>query len=40
MDVKVSVVSCITEIARITAPDSPYNDERMKVDKAVEISST
>ncbi|XVF74848.1 hypothetical protein PTKIN_Ptkin13bG0143900 [Pterospermum kingtungense] len=30
MDVKVSVVSCITEITRITAPDAPYNDERMK----------
>ncbi|KAK7828871.1 hypothetical protein CFP56_029865 [Quercus suber] len=24
MDVKVSVVSCITEITRITAPDAPY----------------
>ena len=35
MDVKVSVVSCITEITRITAPDAPYNDERMKVSKAV-----
>lgn len=31
MDVKISVVSCITEISRITAPDAPYNDERMKV---------
>ncbi|XP_022724566.1 uncharacterized protein LOC111281182 isoform X4 [Durio zibethinus] len=30
MDVKVSVVSCITEITRITAPVAPYNDERMK----------
>ncbi|XVF24675.1 hypothetical protein REPUB_Repub13aG0147800 [Reevesia pubescens] len=30
MDVKVSVASCITEITRITAPDAPYNDERMK----------
>ncbi|XWS11713.1 hypothetical protein CRYUN_Cryun37aG0022700 [Craigia yunnanensis] len=30
MDVKVSVVSCITEITRITAPDAPYNDEIMK----------
>lgn len=31
MDVKVSVVSCITEITRITAPDAPYNDDQMKV---------
>ncbi|WRX26925.1 hypothetical protein QQP08_019412 [Theobroma cacao] len=31
MDVKVSVASCITEITRITAPDAPYNDERMKL---------
>ncbi|KAF3450964.1 hypothetical protein FNV43_RR07053 [Rhamnella rubrinervis] len=30
MDVKVSVVSCITEIMRITAPDAPYNDDQMK----------
>lgn len=31
MDVRVSVVSCISEITRITAPDAPYNDEQMKV---------
>ena len=30
MDVKVSVLSCIIEITRITAPDAPYDDEKMK----------
>ena len=30
MNVKVSVVSCIIEITRITAPDAPYKDEQMK----------
>ena len=30
MDVKVSVVSCIIEITRITAPNAPYKDEQMK----------
>uniref|UniRef100_A0A2N9FW09 TATA-binding protein interacting (TIP20) domain-containing protein n=1 Tax=Fagus sylvatica TaxID=28930 RepID=A0A2N9FW09_FAGSY len=30
MDVKVSVLSCITEITRITAPNAPYDDEKMK----------
>uniref|UniRef100_A0A7N2M4S7 Uncharacterized protein n=1 Tax=Quercus lobata TaxID=97700 RepID=A0A7N2M4S7_QUELO len=30
MDVKVSVVSCIIEITRITDPDAPYKDEQMK----------
>ena len=30
MDVKVSVVSCIIEITRITTPDAPYKDEQMK----------
>ena len=30
IDVKVSVVSCIIEITRITAPDAPYKDEQMK----------
>lgn len=30
-DVKVSVVSCISEITRITAPDAPYSDDHMKV---------
>ena len=29
-DVKVSVISCIIEITRITAPDAPYKDEQMK----------
>lgn len=31
-DVRVSVVSCLTEIMRITAPEAPYNDDQMKVD--------
>ena len=31
MDVKVSVVSCISQITRISAPDAPYNDDLMKV---------
>ena len=35
MDVKVSVASCIIELTRITAPDAPYNDERMKVARTV-----
>ncbi|KAF7843194.1 Sister chromatid cohesion protein PDS5 isogeny B-B [Senna tora] len=30
MDVKTSVISCISEITRITAPDAPFNDQRMK----------
>ena len=30
MDVKISVVSCIIEITRITALDAPYKDEQMK----------
>ena len=30
MDVKVSVLSCIIEITRITTPDAPYKDEQMK----------
>ncbi|KAF3955839.1 hypothetical protein CMV_018983 [Castanea mollissima] len=30
MDVKVSIVSCIIEITRITAPDALYKDEQMK----------
>ncbi|XP_047324394.1 sister chromatid cohesion protein PDS5 homolog C-like isoform X2 [Impatiens glandulifera] len=30
MDVKVAVASCITEITRITAPDAPYDDDKMK----------
>ncbi|KAL6502122.1 hypothetical protein OROGR_027255 [Orobanche gracilis] len=29
-DVKVGVASCISEITRITAPDAPYNDDKMK----------
>ncbi|KAH9715786.1 Tudor/PWWP/MBT superfamily protein [Citrus sinensis] len=30
MDVRLLVTSCISEITRITAPDSPYDDELMK----------
>ncbi|XP_033132701.1 glutamic acid-rich protein isoform X3 [Brassica rapa] len=29
-DVRVHVVSCLTEIMRITAPEAPYNDDQMK----------
>ncbi|KAL0699547.1 hypothetical protein Bca4012_055669 [Brassica carinata] len=29
-DVRVYVVSCLTEIMRITAPEAPYNDDNMK----------
>ncbi|CAN7035358.1 hypothetical protein IGI04_032375 [Brassica rapa subsp. trilocularis] len=29
-DVRVYVVSCLTEIMRITAPEAPYNDDQMK----------
>ncbi|KEH28544.1 uncharacterized protein [Medicago truncatula] len=29
-DVKISVTACLTEIARITAPNDPYDDENMK----------
>ncbi|KAL0009876.1 hypothetical protein SO802_004984 [Lithocarpus litseifolius] len=29
MDVKVSIVSCLVEITRITAPNAPYKDEQM-----------
>lgn len=31
LDVKVSVASCLCEVARITAPEPPYKDEIMKV---------
>jgi hypothetical protein len=30
-NVKVSITACITEVARITAPNAPYEDEQMKV---------
>ncbi|CAA3030755.1 neurofilament heavy polypeptide-like [Olea europaea subsp. europaea] len=30
IDVKVAVASCINEITRITAPEAPYDDEKMK----------
>ncbi|KAG5244441.1 myb protein [Salix suchowensis] len=30
IDVKVAVAACISEITRITAPDAPYDDDRMK----------
>lgn len=31
IDVKVAVATCISEITRITAPDAPYDDDKMKV---------
>ncbi|MFS7994214.1 putative sister chromatid cohesion protein Pds5 [Helianthus anomalus] len=31
VDVKVAVVSCISEITRITAPDAPYDDNQMRL---------
>lgn len=31
LDVRVGVASCVTEITRITAPDAPYTDDKMKV---------
>ena len=30
-DVRVYVVSCLTDIMTITAPEAPYNDDQMKV---------
>lgn len=30
IDVKVSIASCISEIMRISAPDQPYDDTRLK----------
>ncbi|XP_071919783.1 sister chromatid cohesion protein PDS5 homolog C-like isoform X1 [Coffea arabica] len=30
VDVKVAVASCVSEITRITAPDAPYDDDKMK----------
>ncbi|XP_073053728.1 sister chromatid cohesion protein PDS5 homolog C-like isoform X2 [Primulina eburnea] len=30
VDVKVGVASCVGEITRITAPDAPYDDDKMK----------
>ncbi|KAL6498278.1 hypothetical protein OROGR_028675 [Orobanche gracilis] len=29
-DVQVGIASCISEVTRITAPDAPYNDDKMK----------
>lgn len=31
VDVNVGVASCISEIIRITAPDDPYDKDKMKV---------
>lgn len=31
VDVKVAVASCVSEITRISAPDAPYDDDKMKV---------
>lgn len=33
VDVKFSVVSCLCELSRITAPQQPYDDGLMKVSK-------
>jgi hypothetical protein len=30
-NVKVSITACLTEVARITAPNAPYEDEQMKL---------
>lgn len=30
-DVRISVASCLSEVMRITAPESPYDDDLMKV---------
>ncbi|KAJ8570010.1 hypothetical protein K7X08_006587 [Anisodus acutangulus] len=30
LDVKVAVATCLNEMIRITAPDTPYNDDKMK----------
>ncbi|XP_016462872.2 sister chromatid cohesion protein PDS5 homolog C isoform X2 [Nicotiana tabacum] len=30
VDVKVAVASCVSEITRISAPDAPYDDDKMK----------
>jgi len=30
-DVKVALAACISEITRISAPDTPYDDDQMKV---------
>ena len=30
-DVRISVMSCICEVLRISAPHQPYENERMKV---------
>lgn len=31
VDVRVGVAACISEITRITAPEAPYGDDKMKV---------
>nr|GEV03547.1 armadillo-type fold [Tanacetum cinerariifolium] len=39
VDVKVAVASCIAEIIRITAPDPPYDDDRMRAAFQLIVSS-
>ncbi|XP_019183966.1 PREDICTED: uncharacterized protein LOC109178882 isoform X2 [Ipomoea nil] len=39
VDVKVALASCLSEITRITAPDAPYDDEKMKVVFQLIVSS-
>ncbi|EPS64150.1 hypothetical protein M569_10630, partial [Genlisea aurea] len=39
IDIKVGIAACISEITRITAPDCPYDDEKMKVVFQLIVSS-
>ncbi|CAH9133755.1 unnamed protein product [Cuscuta epithymum] len=39
VDVKVALASCLSEITRITAPDAPYDDEKMKAVFELIVSS-
>ncbi|KAJ8553608.1 hypothetical protein K7X08_024286 [Anisodus acutangulus] len=36
-DVKVSAVSCISELSTITAPEQPYDDGLMKMPRPVRV---
>ncbi|CAH9086168.1 unnamed protein product [Cuscuta europaea] len=39
VDVKVALASCLSEITRITAPDAPYDDDKMKAVFELIVSS-
>ncbi|VFQ84802.1 unnamed protein product [Cuscuta campestris] len=39
VDVKVALASCLSEITRITAPDAPYDDDKMKAIFELIVSS-